>query len=114
MDDNVYIPLDATSSILPRLKLSLPYASTELYVVDVSPVPNSTVLATFPPTESLKRLDLGYLESQACWRQFFFWSLVSAASAINEDEDEKKNTFVRRTPSSNRCLNSSIFAEKRQ
>ena len=52
MDDNIYTHPDASSSILPHLKAHLPHASTELYVVEVPPAPNSTVLATFPPAES--------------------------------------------------------------
>ena len=51
MDDNVYIHLDATSSIVPHLKENLLHASTGLYVVEVPPARNSTVLATFPPTK---------------------------------------------------------------
>ena len=52
MDDNVYIHPDATSSILPHLKTHPPHASTELYVMEVPPASNSTVLATFPPTKT--------------------------------------------------------------
>ncbi|KAF8499784.1 hypothetical protein F5888DRAFT_1685598 [Russula emetica] len=93
MDDNVYIHLDATSSILPHLKAHLPHASTELYVVGVPPAPNSTVLATFPPTKSPPESSawavgvLGITGRQET--EFLFWSSVEAAPTINRDEDEE-------------------------
>ena len=49
---DVYIHPDATSSMIPHLKAHLPPASTELYVVQVPPAPDSTVFPTFPPAES--------------------------------------------------------------
>jgi len=94
MDDNVYIHLDATSSILPHLKAHLPQASTELYVVQVPPAPNSTVLATFPPTESppgSSAWAVGVLGITGMPEtEFFFWSSVEAAPTINRDEDEER------------------------
>lgn len=96
MDDTdaVYTHLDATSSIVPHLKAHLPHASTELYVVEVPPTPNSTVLATFPPTESPPESSAwavgvlgitGVLEEA----EFYFWSSVEAAPTINRDDDEE-------------------------
>jgi len=94
MDDNVHIHPDATSSILPHLKVHLPHASTELYVVEISPAPNSTVLATFPPTESAPESStwavgvLGITGSRP-ETEFWFWSSVAAAPTIDRDEDEE-------------------------
>src|SRR6267154_4342924 len=94
MDDNVYIHLDATSSILPHLKAHLPHASTELYVVEVPPAPNSMVLATFPPTKSPPESStwaVGVLGITSMPEtEFFFWSSVEAAPTINSDEDEER------------------------
>jgi ribosomal protein S18 acetylase RimI-like enzyme len=95
MDDNVYIHLDATSSILPHLKAHLPHASTELYVVEIPPAPNSTVLATFPPTKSPPESSawavgvLGIVGMPDTETEFFFWSSVEVAPTINGDEDEE-------------------------
>jgi ribosomal protein S18 acetylase RimI-like enzyme len=93
MDDNVYIHLDPTSSILPHLKTHLPHASTELYVVEVPPAPNSMVLATFPPTKSLPESSswaVGVLGITGMPEtEFFFWSSVEAAPTINGDEAEE-------------------------
>ena len=93
MDDNIYIHLDATSSILPHLKAYLPHASTELYVVEVPPAPNSTVLATFPPTKSppeSRAWAVGVLGITGIPEtEFYFWSSVEAAPTINGDEDEE-------------------------
>jgi hypothetical protein len=59
----------ATSSILPHLKAYLPHASTELYVVpvEISPAPNSTVLATFPPTKSPPESSASTVGVLAAW-----------------------------------------------
>jgi hypothetical protein len=94
MNDGIYIHLDPTSSILPHLKAYLPHASTELYVVEVPPAPNSTVLATFPPTESPPKSSpwaLGVLGiTDMPETEFWFWSSVEAAPTINRDEDEER------------------------
>jgi ribosomal protein S18 acetylase RimI-like enzyme len=93
MDDNVYTHLDATSSILPHLKAHLPHSSTELYVVGVPPAPNSTVLATFPPTKSPPESSawaVGVLGiADALETEFLFWSSVEAAPPIDRDDDEE-------------------------
>jgi len=94
MDDNVYIHLDATTSILPHLKAHLPHASTESYVVEVPPAPNSTVLATFPPTKSPPDSSVwaaGVLEvTDVPETEFWFWSSVESAPTKERDEDEER------------------------
>ena len=93
MDDKVYAHLDATSSILPHLKAHLPHASTEVYVVEVPPAPNSTVLATFPSTKSPPESNpwaVGVLGITGMFEtEFLFWSSVEAAPTINRDENEE-------------------------
>ena len=92
--DGIYTHLDATSSILPHLKAYLPHASTELYVVEVPPAPNSTVLTTYPPTESPPKSSpwavgvLGITDMPET--EFWFWSSVEVAPTINRDEDEER------------------------
>ena len=92
MDDNIYTHPDASSSILPHLKAHLPHASTELYVVEVPPAPNSTVLATFPPAESPPESStwaVGVLGITGEYdTEFLFWSSVAAAPRTNGDEGE--------------------------
>ena|SRR6266403_4028394 len=87
MDSDIYVHLNPTSSIIPHLKAHLPHASTELYVVEVPPAPDSTVLASFPPAESSP-------ESSA-WAvgvpgitdmpetEFWIWSSVETVPMIN-------------------------------
>lgn len=93
MDDHVYTHQDATSSILPHLQAHLPHASTELYVVEVPPAPNSTVLATFPPTESPPESSawaVGVLGITGMFEtEFLFWSSVEATPTINRDDNEE-------------------------
>jgi hypothetical protein len=96
-----HIYLVATSSILPHLKAYLPHASTELYVVEISPAPNYTELATFPLTKSPPESSAwtvgglgitGILETE-----FLFMVLGGSSWTINRYGDEKRH-FVRRTP----------------
>ena len=94
MDDDVYIHPDATSSISPHLKAHLPHASTELYVVEVPPTPNSMVLATFPPTKSPPESNawaVGVLGIKSMPEaEFYFWSSAEATSTIDGDDDEER------------------------
>lgn len=91
IDDDIYIHPDAASSVLPHLKVHLPYASTELYVVEVPPAPDSTVLATFPPTESLphsRAWAVGVLGiTGRPETEFWFWSSAEGVPTTNGDED---------------------------
>lgn len=93
MDDGVYIHLDATSSIIPHLKANLPHASTELYVVEIPPALNSTVLATFPPTKSPPESSpwaVGVLGLTDMFEtEFLFWSSVEAAPTIDRNDDKE-------------------------
>ncbi|KAI0001369.1 hypothetical protein BJV74DRAFT_898052 [Russula compacta] len=95
-DDDIYIHPDATSSVLPHLKVHLPYTSTELYVVEVPPAPDSTVLATFPPTESpphSKAWAIGVLGiTGRPETEFWFWSSAEGVPTTNGDE-EGEETF---------------------
>ena len=89
--DDVYIHPDANSSVAPRLKAHLPFTSTELYVVQVPPAPDSTVFATFPPTGSPPKSGgwsvgvLGITGSPQT--EFWFWSSAEGAPTISVDED---------------------------
>jgi len=91
---DVYIHPDATSSVIPHLKAHLPHASTELYVVQVPPAPDSTVFATFPPAESpLKSRDwaVGVLGITGMPEtELWFWSSVEGTPAIDVDEDREE------------------------
>ena len=88
---DVYIHPDANSSVAPHLKAHLPYSSTELYVVQVPPAPDSTVFATFPPTESPSKSgdwSVGVLGITGTPQtEFWFWSSAEGAPTINVDED---------------------------
>ena len=92
--DNVYIHPDANSSGAPHLKAHLPYATTELYVIQVPPAPDPTVFATFPPTESPPKSgdwSVGVLGITGTPQtEFWFWSSAEGAPTINVDEDEER------------------------
>ena len=91
MVGGVYIHPDANSSVALHLKAHLPYASTELYVVQVPPAPYSTVFATFPPTGSPPKSgdwSIGVLGITGTPQtEFWFWSSAEGAPTINVDED---------------------------
>ena len=91
--DDVYIHPDANSSVAPHLTAHLPYATTELYVIQVPPAPDSTVFATFPPTEYPPKSgdwSVGVLGITGTPQtEFWFWSSAEGAPAINVDEDEE-------------------------
>lgn len=97
MADGVYIHLDATSSVLPHLKARLPDAATQLYVVQVPPAPASTVLATFPPSESPPESlvwSIGVIGiTGAPETEFWFWSSAEEAHTTSEDADKDKEDF---------------------
>ena len=88
---DIYIHPDANSSVAPHLKAHLPYASTELYVVQVPPAPDSTVFATFPPTFPPPKSEdwsVGVLGiTGKAQTEFWFWSSAEGAPTINVDED---------------------------
>ncbi|KAI0256219.1 hypothetical protein BJV78DRAFT_1273118 [Lactifluus subvellereus] len=96
MADGVYIHPDATSSVLPHLKARLPDAATQLYVVEVPPAPASTVLATFPPSESPPEPlvwsigVIGIIDSPVLDTEFWFWSSAEEASTTSEDADKEE------------------------
>jgi GNAT superfamily N-acetyltransferase len=88
---DIYIHPDPTTSLIPHLKVHLPHASTELYVIQVPPAPDSTVFATFPPHEyPLKSKDwaVGVLGITGLPEtDFWFWSSTEETPAINVVED---------------------------
>ena len=106
----VYAHPDATSSMIPHLKAHLLHASTELYVVQVPPAPDSTVFATFPRRISAQ------VERLGCWSPWNHWNARERAlvlvfggrSARNRRGRRQKNAFVRRMPNLNRCLGPSV------
>jgi ribosomal protein S18 acetylase RimI-like enzyme len=91
---DVYIHPDPTSSLVPHLKVHLPHASTELYVVQVPPAPDSTIFATFPPDESPADSEdwvVGVLGITGLPEtEFWFWSSTEGRRTINVDEDREE------------------------
>jgi hypothetical protein len=92
--DGIHIHPDATLYVLPHLKAYLPDAATQLYVVEVPPSPVSTVLATFPPSETPPESSAWSIGIIAITgrpeTEFWFWSSAEAAPTSGEDADQER------------------------
>lgn len=97
---DIYIHPDPTTSLIPHLKVHLPHASTELYVIQVPPAPDSTVFATFPPHESPPKSNdwavgvLGITGLPVPETDFWFWSSTEETPAINVDEEGFRSAYT--------------------
>jgi FR47-like protein len=92
--DGIYIHPDATLSVVPHLKAHLPVTATQLYVVEVPPDPVSTVLATFPPSETPPESSAWSIGVIAITgrpeTEFWFWSSAEEAPTLGEDADQER------------------------
>ena len=95
---DIYIHPDPTTSLIPHLKVHLPHASMELYVIQVPPASDSTVFATFPPHESppkSKDWAAGVLGITGLPEtDFWFWSSTEETPTIDVNEERFRSAYT--------------------